>query len=145
MCPNMGKRGDTAWILPSFQPKYSITSLMLHIFHTQYKYACWNCIWYYIKHINLKLIYSIMVWDNERISEWVSEWVSVRSRVNVQVFVPNVISGRIHWLKTFLFVRVGSVPFIVQLCLPNVCHPALILLLISMSWFFSINVKRCPM
>ena len=62
--------------------------------------------------------------------------------VNVQVFVPCVFVERMHWLKTFLFKHVGSVTFIIMLCLPNACYPALILLLISLFWFFSINVKR---
>ena len=42
--------------------------------------------------------------------------------VNVQVSVPCVIAGRVHWLKTFLLKYVGSVPFISVLCLPNACH-----------------------
>ena len=35
--------------------------------------------------------------------------------VNVQISSPCVIGGRMHWLKTFLFKHVGSVPFIIVL------------------------------
>jgi len=60
--------------------------------------------------------------------------------VNVQVSAPYVIARRIQWSKTFLCKHVDSVPFIIVLCLPNACHPVLILLPISLSWFFPLNI-----
>jgi len=62
--------------------------------------------------------------------------------VNVHVSAPYVITGRIHWLKTFLFKHVGSVLFIIVLHFSNACHLAVILLLISLSWFFSIGLGK---
>ena len=64
--------------------------------------------------------------------------------VNVQVSAPYIIAGRIHWLKTFLFKQVGSVPYMIVPCLPNVCHPDLIILILLSTLFISINVKRWP-
>ena len=44
--------------------------------------------------------------------------------VNVQISTPYVI----------VLKHIGSVPFIIVLCLPNACHVDLILVLISLSW-----------
>ena len=64
--------------------------------------------------------------------------------ISVQVSAPYVIAGSTHELYTCLFRQMARLLLKISRCLAYAAQPAMILLCISLSWFFSLRLLCCP-